>query len=73
MKILSDAQLQAGVIHQEIMVGPTFLKLKFSKILAELPDENRFHIPPYIDALQISCCNLNLKTVKNLREGLYIT
>ena len=52
--ILSDAKVQAEGKPQGSVVCPTFFILKINKIVAQLPNDNRFLISLSMDDLQIS-------------------
>ena len=63
-KILSDTKVQTEGIPQGSVVSPTFFILKINKIVANLPNDNRFQISLYIDDLQISYRDLDWKVVQ---------
>ena len=53
-EILSDTKVQTEGIPQESVVSPTSFILKINKIVAKLPNDNKFHMSLYMDDLQIS-------------------
>ena len=61
---LSDTKVQTERIPQGSVVSPTFFILKINKIVAQLPNDNRFQVSPYMDGLQISYRYPNWKVVE---------
>ena len=63
-EILSDTKVQTEGIPQGSVVSPTFFILKINKIVAKLPNDNRFQISLYMDDLQISYRHPDWKVVQ---------
>ena len=63
-EILSDTKVQTDGIPQGSVVRPTFFIPKMNKILAKLPNDNRFPRSLYNDDLQIPYRNPDLKVVQ---------
>ena len=66
---LSDTKVQTEAIPQGNIVSPKFFKLKINKMVANLPNDNRFKISLYMDDLQIFYRHLNWKVGKLLKES----
>ena len=63
-KILSDRNVQTESIPQRSVVSPTFFLQKINKILAKLPDDNRFQTSLYMDDFQIPYRHSDWKVVQ---------
>ena len=63
-EFLSDTKVQTEGILQGSLVSPTFIILKTNKIVAKLPNYNRFQISLYMYDLQISYRHANWKVVE---------
>ena len=70
-EILSDTKVRTEGIPQESVVGPTFFIVKTNKIVAKIPNHNRFQISLYMDDLEISYRHSDWKVVlRKLRNSV---
>ena len=60
-EILYDTKVQTEDIPRGSVVSPTLLILKINKIVAQLPNDNRFKISLYKEDLLLFCHHPNLK------------
>ena len=65
---LSDTKIQREGILQGNLFRPTFFTLKINKIVAPLPNDNRFQKSLYIDDLLISYWHSNWRIVKRMLQ-----
>ena len=63
-EILSDTKVHTEGIPRGSVVSPTFFILKIKKIIAKMPNDNRFQISLYMDDLKISYRHSNWKVVQ---------
>ena len=72
-EFLSDTKVQTEDISQGSVVSPTFFILKINKIVAQLPNDNRFQISLYMDVLKMSYRHPKWRVVeRKVQEGTNI-
>ena len=72
-KFVSDTKVQPEGIPKGRVVGLTFFILKTNKIVAQVQNDNRFHIALHTDDLLISYCHPNWRIIeRKLKDGINI-